>query len=32
LVILREDRELTQGDIDTVAGLCKWINCDFKEI
>jgi hypothetical protein len=32
LVILGGDRELTQGDIDTVARLSKWINYDFKEI
>ncbi len=32
LAILRADRELTQGDIDTVARLSKWINYDFKEL
>jgi hypothetical protein len=32
LVILRGDQELTQGDIDTVARLSKWIDYDFKEI
>ena len=32
LVILRGREEVTQEDIDTIAGLSKWMNYEFKEL
>ena len=32
LVVLRENNEIIQEDIDTIAWLSNWINYDFKEV